>query len=270
MIDPKSLASSGAPRDERDLFVSAFNLWLPIYTNLSNVPHWLSDALCRVSGGEGFATRQLHSDRDEIIFSGARPIALNGIGDLAAPPDLADRALVITLPPVADSQRREEREFWAAFESARPKILGALLDAVAAGLRYLPNTRLDRRPRMADFATWAEACAPGFGWEPGQFLRDYDENRSDAVAAAAEASPLVPAIEAVLARTGLDAMGFDGTAAELLERLGVSGDGVATWQRLAPDRSAAPIARDRVSPVQGHLQEAHPADYPPMRLRIRL
>ena len=220
LIDPKTLASAGAPRDERDLFVHASNAWLLAYTNLSSVPNWLSDALCRVAYGEGFATRQLHSDRAEMIFSGARPIVLNGIGDLAARPDLADRALSITLPPIPDDQRREEREFWAAFETARPKILGALLDAVAAGLRHLPNIRLERLPRMADFATWAEACASGFGWEPGEFLRHYEENRSDAVAAAVEASPLVPAIEAVLGRTGLDVTGFDGTAAELLDRLG--------------------------------------------------
>jgi hypothetical protein len=121
-----------------------------------------------VAYGEGFATRQLHSDRDETIFSGARPIVLNGIGDLAARPDLADRALSVILPPIPDDQRREEREFRAAFEAARPKILGALLDAVAAGLRHLPDIHLDRPPRMADFATWAEACAPGFGWEHGE------------------------------------------------------------------------------------------------------
>jgi hypothetical protein len=72
---------------------------------------------------------------------------------------------------------------------------------------------------MADFATWAEACAPGFGWAPGEFLRDYEENRTDAIAAAAEASPLLPAIEAVLGRGGLDEHGFDGTAVDLLAKL---------------------------------------------------
>jgi hypothetical protein len=220
LTDPNASPIRSVPKDERDLIVSAFNSWLLVYDNLSSVPAWLSDALCRLSTGGGFATRQLHSDRDETIFAAQRPIVLNGIGDLAARPDLADRALSIMLPPIPDDQRREERELWAAFEAARPKILGALLDAVAAGLRHLPDIRLDRRPRMADFATWAEACATGFGWEPGEFLRDYDENRSDAVAAAAEASPLVPAIEAVLARTGLDVTGFGGTAAELLDRLG--------------------------------------------------
>jgi putative DNA primase/helicase len=220
LVDPNASPIRSVPKDERDLIVSAYNSWLLVYDNLSTLPAWLSDALCRLSTGGGFATRQLHSDRDETIFAAQRPIVLNGIGGLAERPDLTDRALSITLSPIPDDQRREEREFWAAFEATLQKILGAMLDAVSAGLRHLPNIRLDRRPRMADFATWAEACAPGFGWEPGEFLRDYEENRSDAVAAAAEASPLVPAIEAVLARTGLDVAGFDGTATELLDRLG--------------------------------------------------
>jgi hypothetical protein len=254
LIDPKTLASSGAPRDERDLFVHASNAWLLAYTNLSRVPSWFSDALCRVASGEGFTTRQLHSDRDETIFSGARPIVLNGIGDLATRPDLADRVLSITLPPIPDDQRREEREFWAAFIAARPKILGAIFDAVAAGLRHLPDIRLDRRPRMADFASWGEACAPGFGWEPGEFLRDYDENRNDAVAVATEAAPLVPAIETVLARTGLDAAGFDGTATELLRRLDeVCGEAErrSRWYPVNPSqlgselRVIAPLLRSR-------------------------
>jgi hypothetical protein len=40
----------------------------------------------------------------------------------------------------------------------RPRILGALLDAVVHGLRALGRVHLDRLPRMADFALWATAC----------------------------------------------------------------------------------------------------------------
>jgi hypothetical protein len=50
-------------------------------------------------------------------------------------------------------------------------------------------------------------------------MADYEDSRTEAMAAAAEASVLLPPIEAVLARTGLDVAGFDGTATELLKRL---------------------------------------------------
>ena len=54
--------------------------------------------------------------------------------------------------------RRAEEEFWEAFEAARPRILGALLDGVAHGIDRLPRICLERLPRMADFAKWAVAC----------------------------------------------------------------------------------------------------------------
>jgi hypothetical protein len=190
-----------------------------VYDNISAIPTWLSDALCRLSTGGGYATRKLHSDSEETIFAAQRPIVLNGIGDVATRGDLADRVLSITLPPIPEDKRRDEGEFWAAFHAARPRILGALLNAVKSGLGNRAAVRLDRKPRMADFALWIEACSPGLGWEPGEFVRDYEENRSDAMAAAAEASPFVPVLEVVLGRSGLRAEGFAGTATELLAKL---------------------------------------------------
>jgi hypothetical protein len=104
-------------------------------------------------------------------------VILNGIPSLAARPDLAGRSIVLTLPPIADSQRRTEAEFWAEFNQRAPCILGALLDAVSAGLRNLPTTRLSYRPRIADFAQWAVAAAPACGWRAQDFLDAYNGNR---------------------------------------------------------------------------------------------
>ena len=60
---------------------------------------------------------------------------MNGIEDVISRPDLGDRAIFLTLLPIGDSQRRPESELWREFEIARPRILGALLDAVVRGLR---------------------------------------------------------------------------------------------------------------------------------------
>ncbi len=45
---------------------------------------------------------------------------------------------------------------------------GALLNAVVEGLRRLPETRLPKLPRMADFALWATACETAL-WPAGTF-----------------------------------------------------------------------------------------------------
>jgi hypothetical protein len=96
--------------------------------------------------------RQFYTDQDEVLFEAERPVILNGIEDIVTRPDLADRAVFLTLEPIPEERRRTEAELWAAFEAERPRILGVLLDAVVEGLKLLPETHLPKLPRMADFA----------------------------------------------------------------------------------------------------------------------
>ena len=86
-----------------------------------------------------------------MLFAAARPIILNGIEEVITRPDLADRAILLMLAPIAERQRRPETALWQEFELARPHILGALLDAAAHGLPMLPHVRPRLLPRMADF-----------------------------------------------------------------------------------------------------------------------
>ena len=101
------------------------------------LPAWLSDALCRLASGGSFAVRQLYTDEDEVLFQAARPLLFNGIEDVISRPDLADRGIFLTLAPIGEQQRRSETELWREFEIARPRILGALLDAAVHGLQTL-------------------------------------------------------------------------------------------------------------------------------------
>src|SRR5262249_9225206 len=141
----------------------------------------LSDCLCRLVTGAGFATRELWSDDSERLFSAQRPILLNGIEDLGTRADLLDRCVNVHLPSIPDSERKSEAELWARFEAARPRILGALLHAVAVALGRLPSVRIDGLPRMADFTCWAVAAEPALGVPPGSFLAAYRANSADAV-----------------------------------------------------------------------------------------
>jgi hypothetical protein len=97
------------------------------------LPAWLSDGLCRLATGGSFAVRQLYTDDDEVLFQAARPLLVNRIEDVISRPDLADRSIFLTVPPVADARRQSEQELWRQFELARPRILGALLDLVVQG-----------------------------------------------------------------------------------------------------------------------------------------
>ncbi len=139
LMDPNTAAVRTTPRDERDLVIAAKNGWLIALDNLSRLPDWLSDSLCRLATGSGFATRELYTDDEEAIFEAQRPAVINGIEELATRGDLLDRSILLYLPAIPEKKRKNERDFWTAFEQARPQLLGALLDVVSMALQELPD-----------------------------------------------------------------------------------------------------------------------------------
>jgi hypothetical protein len=181
------------------------------FDNLSGLPHWLSDALCRLASGGSFAVRQLYTDDEEMLFEASRPILLNGIEDVISRPDLGDRAIFLTLAPIAEADRRPEDELWREFEIARPRILGALLDAVVQGLRAINHVQLAALPRMADFALWAAACETAL-WPAGTFARAYAANRRAAIESIIEADPLATCVRTIMGKRSM----WSGTASDLL------------------------------------------------------
>jgi hypothetical protein len=214
LLDPNTAPLRALPREDRDLFIAARNGHLLAFDNISGLPGWISDTLCRLATGGGFAVRQLYSDQDEVLFDAARPLILNGIEDMVTRPDLADRAIFLNLRAIPEETRLPERALWAAFERDRPRLLGALLDGVAAGLRNLPQVRLERLPRMADFAIWAAACETAY-WPAGTFAQAYAGNREEAVEGVIDADPVAGAIRTMMA----EQTGWTGTSSQLLAAL---------------------------------------------------
>lgn len=227
-IDPNVCPNRTKTKDRRDLAVMAENNWVVPIDNLSGLSGDISDALCCLATGGGFSVRQLYRDKEEVVFNAVRPIILNGIGDVADRPDLTDRAVILTLPvlsrrdPTTGKRRRKnEKILMAQFEAAHPRILGALLDAVAGALRELSEVNLDDCPddadfRMADFATFGEALGRHLGWGEWYFTGIYAANRRDTVAVAVSSSPLAHAVDQLLGRSGGS---WSGTATALLQDL---------------------------------------------------
>jgi hypothetical protein len=253
LVDPNVCATRGAPRSERDLRIAAENGLMCAFDNLSYVTPELSDAICRLSSGGGFGVRTHYENSEETVFSAQRPILLNGIEDVGTRSDLLDRALVIELPRIEDKDRLSEKAFSRKFEAARPRIFGALLDAVAAALKNLPAVEQSKAvwPRMADFAQWVAAAEPALNLEAGTFLKAYERSRETANATALESSPVVAALLALL-KARKDGK-YEGTATELLDALSFGQDTRAkSWpknarvlsgllQRLAPNLRQAGV-----------------------------
>ena len=208
-------------------------------TIVSGLPPWLSDTLCRLTSGGAFSTRRLFTDQDEILFAAARPIILNGIEEVITRPDLADRAILLMLAPIAERRRRPETALWREFELARPRILGALLDAAAQGLRALPQVRLQRLPRMADFALWVAACeTTGFRPE-GAFQAAYSNNRRAAIESIVDADPVAARVRELMA----DREQWTGSASDLLQvGVNVGGNAMVAWTRSGWPKSPRALA----------------------------
>lgn len=240
LLDPNTAPLRALPREDRDLFIAANNGHVLAFDNVSGLPSWISDTLCRLATGGGFAVRQLYTDQDEVLFDAARPVILNGIEHIVTRSDLADRAVFLNLEAIPEEGRRLEAELWAAFEAERPKILGILLDAVVTGLKLLPETQLERLPRMADFALWASACETAI-WPSGTFWSAYCGNRDEAVENVIEADPVAAAVRALM----LERTEWTGTASDLLAALSEEASEPVTKTKAWPASSRALSGRLR-------------------------
>ncbi len=234
LVDPNTAPLRCEPREARDLMIAANNGWLVALDNLSHVSTWLSDALCRLSTGGGFSTRTLYENDEETIFDSKRPILLNGIDDVIARGDLLDRAIIVNLPTIREDQRRAEADFWQDFETVKPAIFGALLDALSVAMRNLPTVCLATLPRMADFAKLATAAEVGLGLDSGSFAAAYCGNISDSNSLALDAT-LIATHLMDLAMRGY----WQGTSTELLAQINQNADETVKRERAWPKSARA-------------------------------
>lgn len=252
LIDPSREDSQrNTPRDERDLMVRAKSSHVIGFDNLSSISGWFSDALCRLATGGGFGTRKLYTDDEQIIFNARRPVMYNGIEDLATRGDLLDRVLLIRLPEIDASKRREDGELQEQFKRVGGKILGAVLDAVSVALRRRSKVKLPEKPRMADFAVIGCAAERALGFKTGDFIDAYRRNSSEAHLTALDASPAAGEIKKFAIKNGSD---WKGTPGELLNGLNqLSGDDIRrdpSWPKSARGMTAV---LDRAKPNLKYL-----------------
>lgn len=215
LIDPKCPSFTNLPRSERDVAIAATNSWLQSHDNASTITDPTSDVICRLISGGGFVTRALYTDGGEAVFNFQRPIITNGITGFVQRPDLCDRTIFIRTVPIPAGERRPEFILQAEWAAVRPRVLGALYDAVSCALKNLHTTKIESYPRMADFVHWVVAAEETLPWAPGEFLAQYEQNRLSAIDDAIEADPIASAVLKLVQTEG----NWSGTATELMQRL---------------------------------------------------
>ena len=197
LVDPNTADTTNAPRDERDFAALGYNNWLMCLDNLSSVENWLSDALCRMSTGGAISGRRLYSDVEEVVYEIYRPAIINGIPELATRADLRERCITIELESLSEKERKSDVKLIKSFHADAPKILGAIFAFISSALKGRDKVRLERKPRLADFAEWVVAAEQGMNLE-GQFLKVYFDNLKNSDEEASEVSVMVYALQVLL------------------------------------------------------------------------
>jgi hypothetical protein len=200
IIDPRSTGLGGAVSNERDLVAALAQSHVLACDNLSAISNRMSDAFCRVATGGSLGARALYTNDEQHAVETVRPILINGIPDLVHRGDLGSRAISIRLKPIAKGSYRPESEMKANFAAAHPRLLGCILDGLASGLARFGEVDRSNLPRMADFAAFATAAEPAFGWVPGTIAGAFARNQEEANRERAEEDELGSRLIAIAAK----------------------------------------------------------------------
>ncbi|SFO12241.1 hypothetical protein [Nitrosospira briensis] len=248
ITDPSLTGSVDLGKSPADLAQILDHHGVPCFDNLTSIPTWAADMLCRGVTGGAFAKRELYSDNSDVILSFKRPIIITGINIPTHAPDLLDRLLLIELERIPANKRMDETTFWTRFNADLPLLFGALLDAMAGTLRHLPTIKLSRMARMADFTRIACAYAEYAGIGSKRMLSIIMKHASRQTEEVLQSDPVATAILNFIKKQ----VRWTGTATELLNLLNEAAYGPRPekWPRQANNLTR------QMNVLQATLEEA--------------
>tara|TARA_R110000868_G_scaffold109695_3_gene297963 strand:+ start:1404 stop:2885 length:1482 start_codon:yes stop_codon:yes gene_type:complete len=177
LIDPAPRPTDSPPKDEGDIAALAKNNFVLALDNLTFIPPWLSDTLCRISTGGGIGkARKLYTDNESASFKAIRPVILNGIPQFVEKSDLMSRCLLVPLQSVDVSKRAEWfHNITNVFPQEKNLILGAIFDILVHALRNEADSSMKDMPRLISFSKCCIGSEEALGWK-GEFERLWNAN----------------------------------------------------------------------------------------------
>jgi hypothetical protein len=164
LIDPSVAPVRALPRDERELFIAASNGHVLAFDNLSGLPPWLSDTLCRLTSGGAFSTPSAihrsgrnsvcrrptrHSQRDRGGHYSSRSCGPRYPADARTDCRTANAGRRMRY---GGSSSSPDRTFLAR-SSMRPRTAyGCCRRCASSGCRAWPTSRSGSQPANRDFA----------------------------------------------------------------------------------------------------------------------
>lgn len=159
LIDPSSTALITSAPNVNELIQVASHQYCVFLDNLSSLPTWISDIICRMVTGDAFSKREIYTVDDDVLYTFMRTVGICGVNLVATKPDLLSRCLIITLDLIDETRRKEEAVVIREFEEQKPYFMGAIFDCLSYCLRIAPTLVLPTLPRMADHFRYSSAAA---------------------------------------------------------------------------------------------------------------
>jgi hypothetical protein len=142
---------------------------VPVFDNIDSLTGKDADLLCRGVTGGAISRRGLFTNADEFLRTFQGAVILNGLHPPTKREDLLARSLIIELDRLTPEQRRTRGGLDRAFEAARPKLFGGILNALRDTLALLPTIPEEGLSRMADFHRMGRAAAIALGSTSEEF-----------------------------------------------------------------------------------------------------
>ncbi len=218
LVDPCIIDVVATPDREDGLTSMLANNYLTVFDNAERLSTRFSDLLAIACTGGYTSRRKLYTDSDVSAVNLRSKVVITGIGDLITRPDLAERCNIIYLNPLP--VRRTEAEIRSEFRLVKPKLLGAIFNALSIGLPLIGDmTRKyeGKLPRMADFCVYGAAFIKAIGLNDEDFVEDYTRSTNNGVGECRETDPFNLLIKGYL--SSVEGFKWVGRAKELLEAL---------------------------------------------------
>lgn len=216
LVECSSL-ESGLPmiKNGQELMRTANKNAVLLLDNVSHISMSLSDDMCRICTGASLNKRLLYHDDEDWICELCRPVIITGIpSTLAQREDILDRTVPIRVSRISETKRRTQSELDAEFAKLKPYLLGSVYNILSKALKLLPSVKLEKLPRLADWAQLCYAICESMDGHTGQeFVEAYEFILNRQTELAIESSLVAQACRLLTSQTGT----WEGTASQLHE-----------------------------------------------------
>lgn len=193
-----SISVQAFPTKESDLVAAVSDNYLTAFDNVAfPIKPSLSDILCQIITGGTYAKRRLYTDNGRFKTDLQGKLIFNGIDELAAKDDFAERCFQINLEPISPDERKTDAEISKNFEALRPKLLGCIFN-ILREVQRVEEIEEHPLPRMAEFGQFGQKVMKVIKAPQKAFVEEYNESVEDLVADASERMPIVLAVKRAL------------------------------------------------------------------------